>query len=121
MADLKALIEHIARRHWEYGQGGQWEIPEGVNPADQPFPAYASESDKNQYRAYATQLLSGSAVLSDVIRDEQLHGLLSHCWSEANIVAISDNEHHASVVNGSALAYGDVARRLSEILGEETG
>lgn len=52
-----ALIEHIARRHWEHGQGGQWDRP--ADAPDGPFPAYATDQEKGQYRAYARQLVEG--------------------------------------------------------------
>lgn len=106
MADAKALIEHIARRHWEYGQGGQWEIPEGVNPADQPFPAYADDQQKNQYRAYAAQLLAGSPILQQM---EELDQLLA--WTQD---LATDPLH--SMTETSSLAE-EFSSRLKKILG----
>lgn len=115
MADLKALIEHIARKHWEHGQGGQWEVPEGVNPADHPFPAYADDQIRNNYRAYATRLLEDAPILATVMQDEALRELLSHCR------VMEASEQTRPLGSGHAeLAYRDVADRLARLLDGES-
>jgi len=54
--DDEGAIERVAATHWEYGQGGKWDRPADAPLA--PFPAYASDQDKAQYRAYARRLLA---------------------------------------------------------------
>jgi hypothetical protein len=113
MANLKELVEHIARRHWEHGQGGQWEVPAGVNPADSPFPAYADEQQKAQYRAYAVQLLSGAPLLTTVVQEDALRDLLSYCEAQ------STANERGDLLNEETVGYRDVANRLRKILNKE--
>lgn len=52
----EGAVERIAKTHYEYGQGGVWDRP--ADAPDAPFPAYADEHDKSQYRDYARRLLA---------------------------------------------------------------
>jgi hypothetical protein len=105
MANIKELIEHVAKKHWEYGQGGVWDRPD--NAPDAPFPAYADDTNKNQFRAYATRLLEDAPILADVMRDEALRSLLSYCETKAE----SEPEDWQ--------IYADIAEKLKGILDGE--
>lgn len=54
--DDEGAVEQVAKTHYEYGQGGKWDRP--ADAPDAPFPAYADEHDKSQYRDYARRLLA---------------------------------------------------------------
>lgn len=112
MANIRDLIEHIAKKHWEYGRGGLWECPE--NAPYFPFPAYAGAYEKHEFRAYATRLLEDAPILDTAMQDDQLRELLSYCRTEAQNLAA---EHQPE--DRGSWAYADVADKLSAILDGE--
>lgn len=105
MANIKDLIEHIARKHWEHGQGGVWDRP--ADAPDAPFPAYATEDQKNQFRAYASRLLEDAPILATLMQEDALRKLQAQCREAAA------EDYTAGRLRA---VYTDVADRLSAIL-----